>query len=128
RERNAHARQSGMLGVMAKIIADLGRFDLDDLGAELTKHGGAGRPGNCMGQIEDLDSFERLHSAVPASNAPALLNSASSKPRSARIGELSAPGMPAARGGRGLVALRVNGSRSCRMGSWASTGTSRIIP
>jgi hypothetical protein len=38
-------------------IAQAGRFDFDYLRAVIGKHGGTERPGECMAQVEHLDTF-----------------------------------------------------------------------
>ena len=69
----------GLGAEAAEVVAGARALDLDHVGAELTEHGGAERPGDVGAEVEDPDAVEGLHafSLLPVARCgrrrPALL-------------------------------------------------------
>src|SRR6478609_883008 len=60
-EGPAHVLKPGVHGVMAHVVAYLRLLNLDDVRAEKPKLMRAGRPGDCVAQIEYVKAGKRLH-------------------------------------------------------------------
>ncbi len=66
-------------GEIARGVALAGRFDLDDLGAEIREHQPAARSHDHVRELDDADAFERqrtLHALVPLASQPFGMGSA----------------------------------------------------